>query len=61
MLQKQRVKDLKEYLNFEYETFDNLLDINPASEYELYINRISNGSYKNSNDQTNDENVTRET
>jgi hypothetical protein len=30
-LQKKRVKDLGEFLSLDYETFDNLLDINPRS------------------------------
>jgi hypothetical protein len=60
-IQKQRCKYLREFLALDFETFDNLLDINPISEYEVYVNKINGGTIKNSNDQTNDENDTKET
>lgn len=34
----------------EQENFDNLLEIQPTSLYEIYITKIKNGSVKNSGD-----------
>lgn len=59
-IQRERVKYLREYIGLDFEKIDNL-DMNPISEYEVYVNRINGGGIKNSNDQTNDENQTRET
>jgi len=59
-LQRERINYLKDYVGLEFESFDNLLEIQPSSEYSLYVSRIQNGILANSGDQTNDERATRE-
>lgn len=59
-LQRERINYLKDFVGLEFESFDNLLEIQPSSEYSLYVSRIQNGILANSGDQTNDERATRE-
>ncbi|EAS07104.4 hypothetical protein TTHERM_00683100 (macronuclear) [Tetrahymena thermophila SB210] len=58
--QQERVKNLKQLIQLELDTFETLFELQPTTDYEIYINKIKAGTLKNSADQSDDNRVTQE-
>ncbi|KAM3143344.1 hypothetical protein pb186bvf_004405 [Paramecium bursaria] len=54
-VQKQRVKDLKDLITLEFDDYGNQFQIQPRSQYDLYLNLIKSNLIRNSNDQAFDD------
>ncbi|KAL4483309.1 hypothetical protein ABPG72_007951 [Tetrahymena utriculariae] len=58
--QQERVKNLRQLIQLELDTFETLFELQPTTDYEIYINKIKAGTLKNSADQSDDNRVTQE-
>ena len=59
--QKKRTMKIKEFVNLQVETFDDMLEIKPVSTFDNYFQRLTSGNIQNMLVQTGDNVNSKET